>query len=580
MKRRILATLLSVAVILVTVCAPVGAATFNDGAYSIDYANSKVSISATAGIPNINTSLIVLNDSYTLSDLSADANAAIQYQTLTKTDENGKINFIFPLNLANNKELGRNLKVYAKIPGSAAEELVTVEYKSQGDRVDFINNFQADGVEAVKTFLSIEYNRNVLGIRDEIYNVLDKDLLATNMRGKFNLYVSGGTAGTTDNFAQACEYARELVVLEAFNQSKSNVLFDASGNYLYEDMLDFAKYDTRNENFPNNIYGPFKSILSNAGKKAIADKLMGKSYATVDALYKDFAINTILIGLTNPKDTGYAQVEVLLSSNNRTFVGLTFGTVPEEMEPSIAAHSGFSSLTELTNFVISLSQSSGSSSGGGGGGGGSAGSKPVSTVGGAFGGGSAAMQPVVPPVESPVVVFKDIPEDHWAVEGIAYLKAKNVINGVSSDSFDPNGLVTREQLVKMLFAITNLEIIEGIESPFADTPADAWYTDYIIAMSEEGYINGISETEFGVGKYATRQDICTIVNRILGLSGSGSIFDDDDAIAEYARDAVAALALKGIVNGYEDNTFRPNGNCTRAEAATIIYRASKFAEVK
>ncbi len=582
MKKRILAVLLSVAGILVTVCAPVGAETFNNIGYSVDYVNSKVTVSAETGIPGINASLIVLNDGWDMSLLQntlfngtlQDLAAAYQYQAQTTTDENGKIDFIFPLNIAD-KEAGGDFEVYAKIPGSSAEKLFAVNYLSQSDRAAFIGNFQTD-VETIKTFLNNRANREVLGIRDELYNALDKDLLAAGMLNKFNLYVTGGTAGTTEKFAEACEYARELVILALFNQSKVSVLFDAEGNYKCEDTLDFTKYDTLNQ---TNIYSTYKNVLSSAGKLEIAAKVMGKNYATIDELYKDFAINTVLIGLTNPKDTGFAQVEILLSAGNRIYVGLTFGTVPEYMEPSIAAHAGFNTLADLTTFVSSLAQSSGSGSGAGDGGAG-VGKKPVSTVGGTFGGGSAAMTPIVPPVETPVVVFKDIPEDHWAIEGIAYLKAKGVVDGVSNDTFDPNGLVTREQLVKMIFGITGLELTKYVESPFTDAPVGEWYTDYIISMKDEGFINGVSETEFGIGQYATRQDICAIVNRILGLGGAGAEFTDGETIADYASDAVAALSYNKIVNGYPDGSFRPNGICTRAEAATIIYRASKFAEVK
>ena len=133
----------------------------------------------------------------------------------------------------------------------------------------------------------------------------------------------------------------------------------------------------------------------------------------------------------------------------------------------------------------------------------------------------------------------------------------------------------------MVFGITGLELVTHVEPIFEDTPKDIWYTDYIVALYNEGLVNGVSDTHFGVGAYATRQDICTIVNRILELKGTGETgFTDNYKIADYAVDAVSALNSKSIVNGYPDGTFNPYGNCTRAEAATIIYRASKFAEVK
>ena len=51
------------------------------------------------------------------------------------------------------------------------------------------------------------------------------------------------------------------------------------------------------------------------------------------------------------------------------------------------------------------------------------------------------------------------------------------------------------------------------------------------------------------------------------------MFNDNGDISDYARKSAEMLYRTGIVNGYDDNTFRPFNNCTRAEAAKIIYKA-------
>jgi len=53
-------------------------------------------------------------------------------------------------------------------------------------------------------------------------------------------------------------------------------------------------------------------------------------------------------------------------------------------------------------------------------------------------------------------------------------------------------------------------------------------------------------------------------------------FYDDAAIENYAKEAVVVMQTSGIVNGYADNTFRPMGGTTRAEAAVILYRLYDF----
>ena len=57
----------------------------------------------------------------------------------------------------------------------------------------------------------------------------------------------------------------------------------------------------------------------------------------------------------------------------------------------------------------------------------------------------------------------------------------------------------------------------------------------------------------------------------ISVSKKNLDFADADNIADYAKDAVSKLTAKGIINGYEDNSFRPEGFATRAEAAKILY---------
>ena len=54
-----------------------------------------------------------------------------------------------------------------------------------------------------------------------------------------------------------------------------------------------------------------------------------------------------------------------------------------------------------------------------------------------------------------------------------------------------------------------------------------------------------------------------------GVSGELAFADNDD-IDDYAKDAVAYLSSYGVINGFEDNTFRPAAYCTRAQAARIL----------
>ena len=114
---------------------------------------------------------------------------------------------------------------------------------------------------------------------------------------------------------------------------------------------------------------------------------------------------------------------------------------------------------------------------------------------------------------------------------------------------------------------------------FVDCAPGDWFTSYVIAATEAGYVKGTSETTFSPNDQITRQDICTILGRALNAAPAADgamAFSDADQIADYAYDYVLSFVGMSIVNGYEDGTFKPTANATRAEAAKIIYGVAQL----
>ena len=75
----------------------------------------------------------------------------------------------------------------------------------------------------------------------------------------------------------------------------------------------------------------------------------------------------------------------------------------------------------------------------------------------------------------------------------------------------------------------------------------------------------------------TREQAAVIIGRYLGLSGSAAAdFTDEADISGYARDYVGMCAQRGVINGYEDGSFRPRSSITRAESAALMSRISVY----
>ena len=174
--------------------------------------------------------------------------------------------------------------------------------------------------------------------------------------------------------------------------------------------------------------------------------------------------------------------------------------------------------------------------------------------------------------------FADTGSVAWAKDAIDYVSANNIMTGDGSGYFRPSDMLTREELVKIIVCSLGQGKIEKAETDFTDVAENAWYKPYIETAYALGIITGRDNGTFGVGEAVTRQDACVMIaraaeayyrqfNKMLTLV---DIADFDD-VSDYAKVGVDTLARAGIINGFDDGTFRPHSNITRAQAAKIMY---------
>lgn len=148
------------------------------------------------------------------------------------------------------------------------------------------------------------------------------------------------------------------------------------------------------------------------------------------------------------------------------------------------------------------------------------------------------------------------------------LYEKNIISGKGNKIFDPDGNILRGELVKIICSAYNLSGSQ--KSVFTDV-AGKWYEKYADIAFENGIINGITQTEFGGDSVISRQDLCVILYRLKNSDESYELtFTDSEDISDYAKNAVSYMVRYGIINGFEDGSFRPAEGCTRAQVAKII----------
>jgi hypothetical protein len=183
-------------------------------------------------------------------------------------------------------------------------------------------------------------------------------------------------------------------------------------------------------------------------------------------------------------------------------------------------------------------------------------------------------QPVEPQPEEPVepdVQLKDI-NGHWAETTISELVASGAVAGYPDSTFQPDKKITRAEFTTILVKAFKLDAKDGKD--FADT-ANHWGKEAIATATAHGIVSGYDADNFGPDKNITREQMAVMIVKAAQLTENteGKQFADNDKISSWAADAVATASQNKIITGYPDNSFQPQAEATRAEAATVIIKA-------
>ncbi|RED56257.1 S-layer homology domain-containing protein [Cohnella lupini] len=170
--------------------------------------------------------------------------------------------------------------------------------------------------------------------------------------------------------------------------------------------------------------------------------------------------------------------------------------------------------------------------------------------------------------------FTDI-KGHWAEATIIQAAELGIVSGYDDGTFRPNRTVTREEFAVLLVKALKLTG-EGEDFVFTDLNVLSLWAKQSVALAvKAGIINGYSDGTFRPRGEITRLEMASMIARALDLSvkSSGDTgFADDSSIPAWGKEAVKSLVHLGIINGKSANRFDPNGKTTRAEAVTILLR--------
>jgi len=180
--------------------------------------------------------------------------------------------------------------------------------------------------------------------------------------------------------------------------------------------------------------------------------------------------------------------------------------------------------------------------------------------------------------------FSDVETKHWAFGYIAEMVERGVLNGYPDGKFYPDSQVTRAEFAKIMTTAAGLSFKKPTSQIFADVAISEWYAPYVHTAKE--YLSAY--TQNGASYYlpntpALREDIAVALVKLKGYSTTGAdvtalqrMFSDYRSISQNARVYVATAVENGLISGYDDGTFRGQNSITRAEAATLLWRAYQY----
>lgn len=162
--------------------------------------------------------------------------------------------------------------------------------------------------------------------------------------------------------------------------------------------------------------------------------------------------------------------------------------------------------------------------------------------------------------------------NHWAKGNIEKLIATGAVSGYPDGTFKPDKTITRAEFASILCNVFKFE--DKGNNIFADTK-EHWAKENISKAASAGVVSGYDKYNFGPDDLITREQMAVMIARAINLAPIQEElnFHDNDRISSWAKPSMAIVNKQGIMTGYPDNTIKPQGKASRAEAITVIVNA-------
>lgn len=171
----------------------------------------------------------------------------------------------------------------------------------------------------------------------------------------------------------------------------------------------------------------------------------------------------------------------------------------------------------------------------------------------------------------------DIPSGSWYESAVQYCLNNNYMSGESETKFNPNGTVSRAQMVQVLFNLEGQPSLAGAPDVFDDVDITDWYFRAVTWAKAKNIASGTSATTFDPNAPVTREQVATFFanyakfkNNYSGAQSDLGKYSDRNKISSWAKENISWAVNYGLMSGTSETTLDPQGTCIRAQLAQFI----------
>lgn len=171
--------------------------------------------------------------------------------------------------------------------------------------------------------------------------------------------------------------------------------------------------------------------------------------------------------------------------------------------------------------------------------------------------------------------FTDTAKGAWYQGAVEYVYRNGIMTGTSATTFEPNTTLSRAMVAQILYNLEGHPTVTG-ESTFTDSNTH-WAAKAIAWAQKTGVVSGYGNNTFRPNRAVTREELAQMLYNYAKVKGydltaSGDLiaFPDVSKVSDWAETAMSWANGNQLINGFEDDTLRPGGDSTRAQAASIL----------